>query len=206
MTRVSKAEFDRIRARASARKARRIERRVEIDGLKALAASQDCVGGRESSETPPDRQNRLNRKFVRFGGNPQKRQKIHRPIKRGPLKAQIVRLLGLLARKANGPLCALDEECPDAKNGAHFGTLAYHITPAGRGDSVRLCPDAVVWACRAANYGEFRHRSLYRDKHIKIFGKDRVEMLEALAREVRHYTMAELLEMRDNLRKQLESM
>jgi len=132
---------------------------------------------------------------------PQKTGKIRNLEKASTIKAQIVRLLGLLDRKKHGPACRLMPECPNKKY--HFGTLAYHIVPAQRGDATRFFTENVVWACRQANYGEVMNRSLYREKHIKVFGRERVERLEALAREIRHYTRAELLELREKLKQEL---
>lgn len=126
---------------------------------------------------------------------------VRRLIKRGALKTAIVRLLGLLDRKKNGNQCRLGAECPEKTQ--HFGTLAYHIVPAQRGDSARFIPENVVWACRQSNYGEVMNRSLYRDKHIAIFGKDRIERIEAIARTFRKYQMVELLELRDKLRSEV---
>lgn len=129
-------------------------------------------------------------------GKPKKRK-----IKRGPLKAQIVRLLGLLDRKINGPYCRLAEECPRfAEESAHEGQVAYHVWPAGSGDFVRLSPIAVVWACSSANYGEYRHRLRYHDKHERLFGKERMETLRAMSYVMKKYAMGELLEMRERLK------
>ncbi len=124
-------------------------------------------------------------------------------IKRGPLKTAIIRLLGLLDRKKYGNECRLSWECPTKT--PHPGFLAYHLVPAQRGDSTRFVPENVVWACSAANYGEVMNRSLYRQKHVDLFGKDLIEQLEAKAREIKQYKMSELLEMRVELKKELEA-
>lgn len=118
-----------------------------------------------------------------------------RKIKRGSLKRQIVRLLGLLDAKKNGKLCRF--------HGNHEGDTSCHIVPQNRGDAARFIPENVYWGCQGANYGEMRHRSLYRDHHIRIFGKDLVERLEAMAREFKKYTHGELLEMRERLKSEL---
>lgn len=135
----------------------------------------------------------------------QKRQPIRKLIKRGPLKKAIVRLLGLLDAKKNGPLCRLGELCPQfPKIGYHKGDTSYHVVPAQRGDSVRFVPENVVWTCASANYGEVMNRSLYRDKHRFVFGPAFVDNLEALARETKKYTTAELLDLRAEIKAELE--
>ena len=143
----------------------------------------------------------------RPGSAKQGKKSIRALIGRGPLKTQICRLLGLLDKKLNGPLCRLGQYCPAfAKIGPHNGTLGYHITPAGRGDAVRLLAENVAWACRDANCGEHYHRSLYRDKHIAVFGLERIERIEAKAREIVKYSMAELLTLREDIKARLEAM
>lgn len=143
------------------------------------------------------------------GKNPKgKRQAtlpMKRLIKRGPIKAEIVHLLGLLDRKNSGPFCRLDVFCPTWPAGKHHGEVAYHIVPQQRGDAARFIPENVVWACAAGNFGEKMNRSLFRDKHIGRWGKDLVERLEAIARTTRKYSMADLLELREDLRKKLSS-
>ena len=129
---------------------------------------------------------------------------IHRAIKRGAIKTQIVRLLGLLDAKKNGKNCRLDVFCPAwSKIGPHNGDRAYHLTPQQRGDAARFVPENVVWACNAANCGEYYNRALYREKHLARFGKDLVERLEAIARTTADYSMADLLELRTKLRMEL---
>lgn len=134
---------------------------------------------------------------------PQKTGHIKQLSSVGAIKSQIVRLLGLSDRRKHGPQCRIIPECP--VKGYHFGTLAYHIVPAQRGDATRFEPENVVWACRSANYGEVMNRSLYREKHIKVFGRDRVERLEAKAREYRKFSRAELLELREAIKREVET-
>lgn len=74
--------------------------------------------------------------------------------------------------------------------------MGYHIIPQQRGDAARFIPENVVWACAAANYGEVMNRSLYREKHIAIFGRDRVERIEKTAKGTMRYSDADLLEIR----------
>ena len=129
---------------------------------------------------------------------------IRRAVSRSTLKKQIIRLLGLLAAKKNGKQCQMGAECPN--KAPHLGTLSYHIVPAQRGDFIRFFPANVIWACVAANYGEVRNRSLYQDvKHVNVFGREFIETLKLLARNVVHYSTAELWEMRERLKKELES-
>ena len=127
-------------------------------------------------------------------------------IKTGDLKANIVRLLGLLDRKINGPLCRLGPECPQyPKVGPHNGECAYHIVPAGRGGKSRFLPLNVIWACCAANCGEKWHRSLYFQKHIRVFGADRMARIEEAANITADYSRAELFELREQIKARLEA-
>jgi len=123
---------------------------------------------------------------------------IRSSVKKGDLKAKIVRLLGLLDRKRNGNACRI--------HGAPcLGTLAYHIVPQQRGDAARFIEENVVWACRRANYGEKMNRSLYRDKHIAIFGKERVERIEAIAKKEAHFSTAELWDIHESVKAKIEA-
>lgn len=78
--------------------------------------------------------------------------------------------------------------------------VAYHIVPAQRGDSTRYDELNVVGACAPCNCGEQWHRSLYREKHCQIFGRDTIEALEDKAREVVQLSTAELVALRDKYR------
>ena len=62
------------------------------------------------------------------------------------------------------------------------GTTAYHIVPKQRGHSIRWLLENGVLSCAPCNGGEVWNRSLYRDKHISLFGKDFVERIEAKSR------------------------
>lgn len=126
-------------------------------------------------------------------------------VSRKELKDEIVHLLGLLDRKKFGPYCRLGPQCPEqAKIGIHPGEVGYHLVPQSRGDAARFIPENVVWACHRANYGEYKNRSLYREKHILAFGKERVERIESIARTIRHYTTQELVDLRNHIRRDLE--
>lgn len=199
---VSKAEFAAIKARIKAKKARRASKLAENNALGAVSSGIGASLGDPASKMP------WAAKRVKSNlGHPSaksKRRKKARKIKRGALKSQIVRLLGLLDAKKNGKACRIAEECPKFREvGPHEGDCAYHVWPAGSGDFVRLSSLAVVWACSSANYGEFRHRLLYRDKHEKIFGKERMELLRTMSYQIVKYPMSELLAMRENLQAEL---
>jgi hypothetical protein len=117
---------------------------------------------------------------------------------RTELKEAIVTLLGLLDKRINGPYCRLDKDCPAyPKFGVHYGACAYHLVEQQRGDSARFLPENVVWACSDANYGEMRNRSLYRDKHDAIFGRERMERIRAISRTKSDFSRADLLEIRN---------
>lgn len=194
--RVSKSQMAYARAKIAARRAKRIDRIA--DNL-ALGVKGIQLGGPGASDDAPG----LDIEPPRRPSRPKRAMGKPRAISRGTLKAQIIRLLGLRDRLLHGPFCRIMPECPT--KAAHFGTLAYHLVPAQRGDATRFVPENVVWACSAANYGEVMNRSLYREKHITIFGRERMERLEAMAREVRQFKMNELLEMRNNLKKEMET-
>lgn len=128
---------------------------------------------------------------------------IWRP-KRGDIKEDIVHLLGLLDRKEHGPLCRLGSECPRWKRiGPHNGEVAYHLIPQKRGDAARFLRKNVVWACRDANEGERHNRDLYREKHVRIFGRDVVESIEVISRTTADFSTADLLEIRRQVREWL---
>ena len=138
-------------------------------------------------------------------GRKQGNGSIKRLIKRGPLKKAIVRLLGLLDRKKNGPLCRLMDECPQfPKIGYHNGDTSCHIAPQSRGDAARLVQENVYWGCGPANFGEMMNRSLYREKHIRVFGKERVERVEAIANTIKQIPTPDLLVMREDLKRMVE--
>lgn len=206
MTHVSREEYARIRkmaaAKAKARKERVSQKKADMASaaglLLPLPAKQDAQEG----PLPPKRASWPVRTPVRSKAGKVRKPK-KRLIKRGVLKSQIIRLLGLMDRMKRGNACRIIPECPVKV--PHPGTLAYHLVPAQRGDATRFIPENVVWACSSANYGEVMNRSLYRQKHVDLFGKDLIEGLELKAREVRQYKMSELLELRAALKAQLEA-
>ena len=84
--------------------------------------------------------------------------------------------LGVIYRDRHlGPMCRICGNRP--------WVVAYHIVPKQRGNAVRWVLSNIVLACTNCNYGEMRNRSLYRDKHIVIFGKEYVERIEQVARD-----------------------
>jgi hypothetical protein len=185
-------------ASAAARKARREERRIANAALKG-----ETVAGTAppSLEQPSERPRYAKRGKSQI--RPVKRKK--RKIKRGSLSRQIVRLLGLLDKKKNGPLCRLGELCPQfPKIGHHYGELGYHIIAQSRGGEARFHPSNVVWACGPANCGEHYHKGLYREKHVALWGEEFVKGLEAMAKVAADYSMSQLLELRENLKAQVE--
>lgn len=72
--------------------------------------------------------------------------------------------------------------------------VAYHIVPKQRGDSVRWDLENGCGACSRCNRGEQLNRSLYRDKHLVIFGRELIERIEGQARIKADYSTAELQE------------
>lgn len=192
---------------ARARKSRREEKRAENEALnasKSLNIDQGCertpyfvVEGQKGYSLTKRGKESLSLKKEPWYTKPNaispiKKKCKTRKIKRGALKSQIVRLLGLIDRKINGPICRFHKD--------HQGDTSCHIVPQSRGDAARFEPDNVYWGCRAANYGEFRHRSLYRQYHIDIFGKETVERLEEIAKGFKQYSHKELMVLRDKLK------
>lgn len=115
-------------------------------------------------------------------------QAFKKHLDRKAIKDQIVRLLGLLDMYRFGKACRIFKDRP--------GEVGYHLVPQQRGDAARFLPENVVWASAAANDGERLNRSLYREKHVAIFGKNRVEAIEAVARRKADFSTATLLELR----------
>lgn len=135
---------------------------------------------------------------------PQKVKPIAQLSTRGALKKDIVRILGLLSMKQHGKFCRYGRLCPRfRKVGVHAGDTSCHVVPQMRGDAARFVPENVIWGCRDANDGERLNRSLYRDHHMTLLGKDYVERLEAIARTKKKYSTADLLDLRVQLRKNL---
>lgn len=123
-------------------------------------------------------------------------------VSRKELKDSIVHMLGLIDRAINGPSCRI--HTLQQGFGFHSGQVAYHLIPQQRGDAARFLEENVVWACRDANYGERMNRSLYRQKHIDLFGKERIERIESLARSIKKYSTADLILLKHLTQERLE--
>ena len=82
---------------------------------------------------------------------------------------------------------------------------AYHIVPKSRGDAIRWDELNIVGACAACNEGERWNRSLYRDKHIAIFGKVHVEAIEERARHIVKLDRDKVIDMTDYYRRKIET-
>ncbi len=98
-------------------------------------------------------------------GRPARRT--HRVSDRKTLIARLDALWSVIVimrhRKTFGPLCRICVCRP--------ATLAYHIVPKQRGHSIRWDLEDGVGGCSTCNYGEVSNRSLYRDRHILLFGR-----------------------------------
>lgn len=103
--------------------------------------------------------------------------------------------------KRNGGRCLIGAAC----RGSGQIEVAYHIVPQVRGDSTRYDLENIVGSCCRCNQGENWHGSLYRAHHLRIFGREWVERLEARANIAVDLSTAELAEMRDKARKMLEA-
>jgi hypothetical protein len=155
-----------------------------------------------------DRKARRTEKGMALGlrkPRPQKTFPISRLSTKGAIKEKIVRILGLLDRKYNGPLCRYGLHCPAYKRlGVHNGDSACHLEPAKRGDAVRLNRKAVVWACHSVNFWEKEHRGTTVDRvHNEAFGIERMTEVRALERMEAHFSESDLRSMLQDLRKEL---
>lgn len=56
--------------------------------------------------------------------------------------------------------------------------VGYHIVPKQTGDAVRWLIENGCGACAPCNFGEHKNRSLYRKKHVRLFGREFVEKIE----------------------------
>ena len=75
------------------------------------------------------------------------------------------------------------------------------ITAKEAAEILRCSPRTVQ---QRANRGEQMNRDLYDEHHKTIFGEARIARLKAVARTIRKYTTAELLELRAALKAELE--
>lgn len=119
---------------------------------------------------------------------------------RRELRAKLDGLWSLLVKARDGMKSQVCRVC-----GRSPGEVAYHIVPKQRGDAVRWLPENGVLACAACNMGEMLNRSLYRERHKRLFGAGLVEWLEAKAAEGAKFSLPDLVAMRDDLKARIES-
>lgn len=75
--------------------------------------------------------------------------------------------------KLFGPNCRICQKRPIE--------VGYHIVPWQMGDSVRWLIEDGCGACVPCNFGEHKNRAAYRKKHVKIFGREFMDAMEAKA-------------------------
>lgn len=119
---------------------------------------------------------------------------------RSKLRAQIWHFTSLIVRKRDSKL--YNGMCVICRFRPIFCT--YHIIPAGEGDSTRYDLQNLVGACLSCNYAEYRWRRRYAEKHREIFGIRMIEALEARAKEITKYSVADLVALRDERKKMFE--
>lgn len=100
------------------------------------------------------------------------------------LWSQIIRLRDKILY---GPLCRC---C-----GKNAGTVACHIVPKQRGKAIRWRLDNGYLGCSGCNWGEMINRSLWRDKHVAMFGRDKIEELEEASRKKAKFWISQLVDM-----------
>lgn len=124
--------------------------------------------------------------------------------KRSQLREKIDKLWSMYVRirdcRLFGPFCRI---CKKAVGQWKEG-VGYHIIPKQRGTSIRWDLDNGVLACTSCNFGEMMNRSLYRDKHVAIFGKDFIEKMEEKSRTKVKYSASELEEIRKEIELRIE--
>lgn len=112
--------------------------------------------------------------------------------------AQADRLWSLIIlrrdRKAHAGRCVICRVRP--------ADVAYHIVPKQRGHHVRWLLENGCASCSDCNFGEVMNRSMYRSKHISIFGRDLVERIEDMPR--KKFSLQDLIAERDKLKAVLE--
>lgn len=116
------------------------------------------------------------------------------------LRAQIWNLTSLIVRRRDGKLyhgmCVICRAKPIV--------VCYHIIPSMEGDSIRYDLDNLCGSCASCNYSEFRWRRRYAEKHRAIFGKEKIETLEAKARLVVKLSTSDLIALREERKKMVE--
>ena len=169
--RLSRPDFNRIRAMAAARKARKAEKRVENESLMALKTGLEAPPRIEQAS---DGQIRTPR--------PRKRRKPSaRKAAFNRLKAACKLYVLLRAKHRTAGMCEIAMSC----GGENFATLAYHIIPAATGNAVKYDPRNMVGACSRCNGAEYfdRKRGSYERwdvRHRELLGGV-LDELKALA-------------------------
>lgn len=111
------------------------------------------------------------------------------PTARQRLRARLDALWSLVVRKRDamrtGGLCRI---C-----GVRQIEVGYHLIPRGS-DATRWDLENGIGACHNCNRGEQLNRLKYRQKHVELFGAALIEKLEAKARTLAKYSMADLEE------------
>lgn len=86
---------------------------------------------------------------------------------------------------AFGPRCRI---CGQVKP-----LVGYHLVPKKRSCGIRWLLENGVQGCSPCNFGERMNPGKYRDKHIALVGRERMEKLEALAKPGTQFRLDDLL-------------
>lgn len=120
---------------------------------------------------------------------------------RQKLRDKIDELMSVLVRrrdsKKTGGLCVICLNRPI--------DCCYHIISKQCGDAIRWDLDDCVASCFRCNYAEMRNRNRYRRIHIKLFGREKIEALEAKAATTVHFSMADLEAIRADLTRRIQT-
>lgn len=148
-------------------------------------AARAAVLWPERARTPPA----VARKRTKVAPSPRKR-----------LRAKLDALWGLFIKKRDclrtGGICAI---C-----GIKPIDSAYHIQPRGD-DSTRWDIENGVGSCHGCNYWEMKNRGRrVRDRHISIFGLEKIERLEAKARILANFELLDLERIYADLKRRIE--
>lgn len=180
-------------AQAAARKAKRAEKAAE---LWKKCGKGSSVAQVESKAFGPSGHLGDSNKRPRATSNRLKGHK--RPAgQRKRLIAQLDQLMSLLVRKRDIKafgVCRICRKRPIE--------CAYHCIPRQH-YATRWKLENVIGACHACNFGERMHRLAYREKNMEAIGAVVYLTLEKMAKEKSHYSIADLLFLRDDLKKQL---
>lgn len=97
-------------------------------------------------------------------------------------------------------LCRIGEAC----GGQGPIEVAYHVMPSNDGAMLRYDPRNLVGACRRCNEGERHHRIRYLGVHERVLGKEFVERLRELSGQVKKYSKADYVALRERFALALE--